>query len=444
MFTALILQISNSVYMMYEDADQSHYEAVRQACKYTLYVPSLQSGGHYSSIEAITTACATRLKRFVDGDIDGLPNTPASSPSTSSSSSTPSSSSLSSVQLRAGLWSHFLSLTCSDVQAIVSILPTLRIGVDAFELRVDLLEDTSSRSIHRQLALLMDLIHLPIVFTVRTQSQIGKYPDDAVQQIRALLLEGLRAGVDWLDIEASLPTDILLDICNTTKVRYSQTTKMLGSLHVTTPQSIHQIEDMYQRCDLHGYADMLKVVTGAEDQSDCDHVQQVGCLQSKPFIGLCLGAKGSYSRVMNKRFTPVTHELLSAAAPGQLSVKQLMDRRLEDGLIQSRRFYLFGTPIQQSLSPAMHNRAYQALLLPHVYALNEQSDVSSYISMMTDDDHFGGASVTIPHKESIIPLLHEVRGAAAIIGAVNTVVVDTDRRLVGYNTDYLGIKRYFA
>ena len=35
---------------------------------------------------------------------------------------------------------------------------------------------------------------------------------------------------------------------------------------------------------------------------------------------------------------------------------------------------------------------------------------------------FGGASVTIPHKESINPYLDEVRGAAVSIGAVNTIV----------------------
>jgi len=88
----------------------------------------------------------------------------------------------------------------------------------------------------------------------------------------------------------------------------------------------------------------------------------------------------------------------------------------------------------------MHNQAYQALLLPHIYALNEQQEVHPYIDVMSDD-LFGGASVTIPHKESIMPLLHEIRGAAVDIGAVNTVVVDEKRRLVGYNTDYIGIKR---
>ena len=100
---------------------------------------------------------------------------------------------------------------------------------------------------------------------------------------------------------------------------YCRTTQLLGSLHVTTPQSEEQIQQMYTDCDLHGNADMLKVVTGATSDEDSLRVHRVGAKQSKPYIGLCLGAAGSYSRVINKRFTPVTHKLLAIAAPGTTS-----------------------------------------------------------------------------------------------------------------------------
>lgn len=48
-----------------------------------------------------------------------------------------------------------------------------------------------------------------------------------------------------------------------------------------------------------------------------------------------------------------------------------------------------------------------------------------------------GANITIPHKESILPLLDDVEPAARRAGAVNTVVV-RERALVGYNTDVYG------
>ena len=117
-----------------------------------------------------------------------------------------------------------------------------------------------------------------------------------------------------------------------------------------------------------------------------------------------------------------------------------MDERLRSNLYIPRKFYLFGTPIQQSLSPSMHNGAYRSLLLLDSYHLAEQSNVVEYKSLMKQID-FGGASVTIPHKESIIPLIDEVRGAAKDIGAVNTIVVEGGHKLIGYNTDWIGIQR---
>ena len=343
--------------------------------------------------------------------------------------------------LDAGDWSHFVSLTFPSIEQAADKLPALRIGADALELRVDLLEDQSIPSIHRQIALLRDLCPLPIVFTVRSVGQIGKFPPEP-KRIFALLREGLRAGIEWVDVEACWPqdqTDAFTKLAMTPA--YRQTSRLLGSLHVTVPQGRSEIEGLFRACDLGGAADMLKVVTGAANDDDCKRIHQVGTTLPKPYIGVCLGAAGSYSRVLNRRFTPVTHSCMAVAAPGQLTVEQLMERRLQDGLLSPRSYYLFGTPIQQSLSPAMHNAGYRALALPHVYGLDEQTDVASYRARLREQPGFGGASVTIPHKESIMGLVDEVRGAARDIGAVNTVVVEDGGKLVGYNTDWLGIQR---
>jgi len=202
-------------------------------------------------------------------------------------------------------------------------------------------------------------------------------------------------------------------------------------------------------------------VTGADGNADCELVHTVGqeaihrksdsesnsdsnsYSDANVYIGLCLGENGSRSRVLNRRFTPVTHPMMATAAPGQLTAKQLMDERIREGLLSPEQFYLFGYPIGKSLSPAMHNAAYQTLILPHTYSLKEDENVDAYKSILSQEE-FGGASVTIPHKENIIPFLDEVRGAANEIGAVNTIVPEWfggKRKLVGYNTDWLGILR---
>ena len=96
-----------------------------------------------------------------------------------------------SVIIDAGLWSSFISLTLPDVEDLIPIIDDLRIGVDALELRVDLLRDYSPLSLHRQIAQLRDICPLPVVFTVRTKGQIGKFDDHAFDEIGALLREGI-------------------------------------------------------------------------------------------------------------------------------------------------------------------------------------------------------------------------------------------------------------
>lgn len=397
------------------NSNEGEESNVRAACKYDLW-----TGSEYTK----TLDRLNSLIRKLQGD-----------PPTSQDTA-----------LDAGLWSHFISLTFPSIDEAVPLLPDLRKGCDAFELRVDLLEDISAESIHRQIALLRDECPLPIVYTVRSEGQIGKFPPEP-ERIFSLLREGLRAGVEWVDVEACWPKDTTQAFLEEAKGQYSRSTRLLGSLHITTPQTEDQIRELFQDAALGGSADMLKVVTGAAGEEDCRSVHAVGAASAqatnRPYIGLCLGEEGQQSRVLNRLFTPVTHEKMATAAPGQLSAAQLMQSREQQGLCKGKKMYLFGTPIQQSLSPAMHNGGFQALLLPHEYGLQESEDVSVYEAVIADPG-FGGASVTIPHKETIIPYLDEVRGAAQDIGAINTIVVEEgggERKLVAYNTDWLGMKR---
>ncbi len=55
-----------------------------------------------------------------------------------------------------------------------------------------------------------------------------------------------------------------------------------------------------------------------------------------------------------------------------------------------------------------------------------------------------GVSVTIPHKQAVIPCLDRIDPVAARIGAVNTLVIDGQGRIEGFNTDWLGANRALA
>jgi shikimate dehydrogenase len=102
-------------------------------------------------------------------------------------------------------------------------------------------------------------------------------------------------------------------------------------------------------------------------------------------------------------------------------------------------FAVLGNPVAHSLSPVMHNNAFSAVGFNGLYIPLEVDDIQTAISGLRWLN-FKGASITIPHKTSVIDLLDELDGAAARIKAVNTVV-NSDGRLIGHNTDWSGAMR---
>ena len=158
-----------------------------------------------------------------------------------------------------GIWSHFVSLTFPSIDCAVSSLPSLRIGADAFELRVDLLEDNSPSSLHRQIALLKSVCNLPVVFTVRSKGQIGKYPDNDPEGMFNLLNEGLRAGCEWIDIEACWDEKLTQTFIDKLNNEYRCTSRILGSLHKTIPQSRPEVTALFEATRLNNCAHILKV-----------------------------------------------------------------------------------------------------------------------------------------------------------------------------------------
>ncbi|UCG79010.1 MAG: shikimate dehydrogenase [Nitrospirota bacterium] len=102
---------------------------------------------------------------------------------------------------------------------------------------------------------------------------------------------------------------------------------------------------------------------------------------------------------------------------------------------------LIGHPVEHSLSPAMHNSAYEHLGLNYCYiALPVHPDSLTRAIEGIRALSFRGVNVTVPHKEMVIRSLEEVDDEALFIGAVNTVV-NNDGRLKGYNTDGRGFIR---
>lgn len=108
-------------------------------------------------------------------------------------------------------------------------------------------------------------------------------------------------------------------------------------------------------------------------------------------------------------------------------------------MIFLRKVYgVIGDPIAHSMSPAIHNDAFERENIEAVYHhfhVKREQLVDAVKGMKAIG--VAGFNVTVPHKTDIIPLLDEVDELAQSIGAVNTVVLK-DGRYIGYNTDGRG------
>ena len=100
---------------------------------------------------------------------------------------------------------------------------------------------------------------------------------------------------------------------------------------------------------------------------------------------------------------------------------------------------VIGNPVEHSLSPAIHNRAFQELGLDFVYLAFRVEDAKSVAMGMRALENFRGLSVTIPHKVAIIEHLDEIAEVDRQIGSVNTVV-NENGKLIGSGSDGPGAR----
>jgi pentafunctional AROM polypeptide len=279
---------------------------------------------------------------------------------------------------------------------------------------------------------------LPIVYTVRTAHQAGTWPDDTdgIKHMFDLLELGLRSGVEVLDVESAWDASLTDKLLTQAQKRY--TSLILGSHHVVgsevTPE---EAVELFRQCRMNNRAHGGKVVLSINDDGENkDQMAFEASIKASkldspeiPNIGLVLGKHGSYSRILNPRFTPVTHECLPAkAAPGQLTAAEIMAARFIVGQIKTEKYAILGHNIAYSVSPQMQGGAFAAVKLPHLYTRADLETVQEFVDgPIWNDDNFGGCSVTIPHKQDIIEHVDVLTDAAKEIGSVNTVIVKKDK-----------------
>ncbi|KAJ9141741.1 NAD(P)-binding protein [Pleurostoma richardsiae] len=109
--------------------------------------------------------------------------------------------------------------------------------------------------------------------------------------------------------------------------------------------------------------------------------------------------------------------------------------------------YLFGQKLAASMSPFLHAVVYANLGLNWGQVRLDSTDMDLFLRLIRDPD-FYGASVTMPHKVSIIRHLDDLTPECRAVGACNTIFLRTDpstgrRLLCGANTDVVGVRDAF-
>ncbi len=106
-----------------------------------------------------------------------------------------------------------------------------------------------------------------------------------------------------------------------------------------------------------------------------------------------------------------------------------------------KKLGLIGYPLSHSFSKKYFSEKFaKENITGYSYDTFPLENIAEFLELLKKEKDLLGLSVTIPHKETVIPFLDELDEVAEEIGAVNCIKI-TDGKLIGYNTDAFGFKQ---
>ena len=281
-----------------------------------------------------------------------------------------------------------------------------------------------------------------VIATCRRQPNGGKFRGGVEQQLQ-LLEEAVEAGAEAVDVEVET-AGAAPERVSVLRVR----AKLIVSYH--NFHSTPPLAGVWRRLRAVP-ADAHKLVTMARKPTDNLRVLEAAQSAGRtPAVVLAMGEEGTPSRILalsrGGAFTyaaPPFRPCGDRAAPtaaGQVAAWQMRrcyraDRHGPDTAV----YGVIASPVGHSISPAVHNRAFQARRVDAVYVpfLVAPTQMRDFLTLAVRLP-VAGFSVTIPHKQRIARALAAVDPPARRIGAVNTVY-RRHGRLRGTNTDAAGV-----
>ncbi|GEQ67351.1 hypothetical protein JCM33374_g1015 [Metschnikowia sp. JCM 33374] len=336
------------------------------------------------------------------------------------------------------------TLAYEDLNDVAEKLEDITAGCEAVELRVDALKDYDLSFVADQTATLRKFVDLPIIYTVRTQSQGGKFPDDQADLLEQLSYLGIKLGVEYLDVQLTGPESFVRRIIKAKAFTRVIATYVDVSGKLTWKNA--EYDNKYNQV-IGLNADVVRLIgkaTSFKDNIDLEHFRSNHT--EVPLIAYNIGEQGKLSQVLNTILTPVTSEVAPVASTeALLSVGEINRAFSEIGALPAKKFTVVGQPISHSRSPALHNAVYQKLNLPYKFDKFETDDAGKVFEEVMQKPDFGGLAVTTPLKLDIMKYVSELSESAKVIGAVNTVkpIEGQPGKFFGDNTDWYGITNSF-
>jgi 3-dehydroquinate dehydratase/shikimate dehydrogenase len=258
-----------------------------------------------------------------------------------------------------------------------------------------------------------------ILATCRRHQNHGRFNGSVEEQL-AVLHAAVEAGACAVDIEIESAENVAARLDT-----FRGKTRLVISYHnyEGTPSP-----EIVLRRMMRIPADAYKIVTTARKPSDNQRILALTKSHVRtPLIVLAMGENGFPTRVLSPAwgglFTYATPKTSEGTASGQVSARLLRHLYRVEKFTRAAKIYgVIANPVRHSISPAVHNRAFQAKRLDAVYLpfLVQPAQLKDFF-ILADKLPVAGFSVTIPHKQRVMRYLDIVDPLARRIGAVNTV-----------------------
>jgi 3-dehydroquinate dehydratase/shikimate dehydrogenase len=332
-----------------------------------------------------------------------------------------------------------LCLTGKTLARDVEILAKYRKYADIAELRVDCLEPDERLLIRR----FPEQAGLPVILAIRRTADGGFYSGGEGARINLLSRALAFAEADrrrnfaYVDIEEDLDVPSLEEAARTFGTRIIRSFHDMNGMDGDLAEKIRSLR--------HVGDEMVKVAVTPHSLNDVIQLMHAARETAKiEKVVLCMGRFGMLTRILAEHFgsrisyaSPAGEKDIPQAAAGQIDVKELAELyRFRNISPATKIFGVTGYPLTVTDSPRFFNAAFALENTDAVYVPVPADSIASCLEL-AEDLSFSGLSVTVPHKETVLPFLAGRSKEVNSIGACNTLV-RSDAGWMGINTDAKG------